>query len=100
MNPVIDGEGRGRCRRSKPRRKSGTGVVAATMMLAATPSVPLIRMFHAAPEPLDRQGEAEHVDPLALPPMNGAGTRRTATNGSSITRRSATKPTREIGEPG
>ena len=38
-------------RRSRPRSSSGTGVVAASTTVAATPSVPLTRMFQARPQP-------------------------------------------------
>ena len=93
MNPVIDVNTDGRCRRSKPRRKSGTGVVAARITLAATPIVPLIRMFHIAHRPSTDSDRPEHLDPLALGPTSGRNTReqrRTAPRSPGAWRRRPT----------
>ena len=51
MNPAIDVKTRGTWSRSIPWSSSGTGVVPARTTVAATPSVPLTRMFHAAHSP-------------------------------------------------
>ena len=91
MNPVIDVNTDGRCRRSKPRRKSGTGVVAARITLAATPIVPLIRMFHIAHRP-STDSDRPSTSIRSPWPTSGRNTAN-STNGTSITRRLATKAT-------
>ena len=51
MKLAMSTSGLGTRRRSRPPSSSAIGVVAASRMLAATPSVPLARMFHAAHRP-------------------------------------------------
>ena len=66
MNAAIDVNTFGRWSRSSPRRKSGTGVVAARTTLAATPERALDQDVPHRPQALDRQRETEHLDPCAL----------------------------------
>ena len=65
-------------------------VVAARRTQAATPRVPLARMFQARPQPGDAERQPEHVDPLAGP-TNGISSAN-ATNGISITSRRSRNP--------
>ena len=73
-------------------------MVAARITLAATPIVPLIRMFHIAHRPsTDRERPSTSI--RSPWPTNGRNTAN-STNGTSITRRLATNADREIGELG
>ena len=76
-------------RRSRPRSSSGTGVVAATIAEAATPRVPLTRMFQAPHSPPTDSGHAEDLDPFAL--ADERQEQGEGRNGSSMTRRLARK---------
>ncbi len=51
MNPAISTIGRGTCSWRSPRSSSVTGVVAASVVAATTPSVALASTFHAAHRP-------------------------------------------------
>ena len=66
-------------------------VVAATTMLAASPSVAFDQDVPRAPEPRDRERQAEHVDPLARP-MNGSNTANSEERQPRSPDASATKP--------
>ena len=87
MKLVIAVNARGTCRRSSAWSRSRTSVVATSRPVAATPSVPLIRMFHAPHSP-GTDNDIPSTSVCGLVPMTGRSTAN-ATNGSSIARRRA-----------
>ena len=95
MNAVIDTSVRGTRNRSSPARMCGIDVVDAITTVAATPSVPLATMFHAAHSPAsDRLRPSTST--RGPRPTNGNSTANSR-NGTSMTSRRAT--TRSGTEP-
>src|SRR4051812_10520730 len=82
MNPAMAVRARGRWSRSRPCNSSATGVVAARMMDADTPSVPLATMFQAAHSP-GCESETPSTSTRGEDPSTGRNTAKPR-NGTSI----------------
>ncbi len=81
---------RGTLRRSSPRSRSGTLVVAAIRIVAVTPSVAFTMMFHAAHSPTT-ESDTPRTSTRSPWPTIGINAAK-ARNGISMTSRRPTKP--------